>query len=329
MSRRTIKQFFGELSREIYLVTWTLYKLMIPTLVVIKLLEELGLLVYLSWILSPFMSLIGLPESMGVVWAATIMTNLYAGMLVFFDLAQSETLSVAQVTVLCTLLLISHGLPIEARIAQRAGIRLAVTLVIRIGGALLFAFLLHQIYSAGDFLQQTNELAWTPGEVDTSLRAWALSQAQSLLMIFVVISILLTGLKLLRLAGIARLLELALAPFLRLMGIGREATTLTIVGMTLGLSFGSGLLIREAEPGHVSRRDIFAALTMLALCHSLIEDTLLMLLLGAHLSGVFWLRLLFTLLTLACITRWLNRRSDGFVDRYLFNRYGATANSEK
>ena len=67
-----MKQFCSELASEIYLVTLTLYKLMIPTLLVIKLLEEIGLLVYLSWILSPIMSLIGLPESMGVVWATTI-----------------------------------------------------------------------------------------------------------------------------------------------------------------------------------------------------------------------------------------------------------------
>jgi len=290
--------FFRELASEIYQVTWTLYKVMIPTLLVVKLLQELGALAYLSWLLSPLMTLVGLPESMGVVWTATIMTNLYAGMLVFFEVAKSETLNVAQVTVLCSIMLISHGLPVEARIAQRAGIKLGVTLLIRIGGALLFGWLLHHIYSAGNFLQQANEIAWDPGIMDTSWRAWLITQVQSLLMILVII-----------------------AAFLRLMGIGREATTLTVVGMTLGLAFGGGLLIREAELGHVSRRDIFASLTMLALCHSLIEDTLLMLLLGAHVSGVIWLRLLFTMLTLAIITHWLNQRSDAFMDRWLFNRY--------
>ena len=319
--RPTPAQFFRELAGEIHLVTWTLYKVMIPTLLVVKLLQEMGVLVYLSWLLSPLMALVGLPESMGIVWTATIMTNLYAGMLVFIDLAKSETLSVAQVTVLCTIMLVSHGLPVEARIAQRAGIKLSITLLIRIGGALLFGWLLHRIYSAGDFLQQANEVAWDPGVIDTSLQAWAITQLQGLFIILLIIALLLTALKVLRLVGIDRLLELLLSPFLRLMGIGREATTLTVVGMTLGLSIGGGLLIREAEQGHVSRRDIFASLTMLALCHSLIEDTLLMMLLGAHVSGVIWLRLLFTMLTLAIITRWLNRRSDTFMERWLFNRY--------
>jgi len=54
-----------------------------------------------------------------------------------------------------------------------------------------------------------------------------------------------------------------------------------------------------------------------------------MLLLGAHISGVIWLRLLFTMLTLAIITRWLSRRSDQFVDRWLFNHAIVSSNSEQ
>ncbi|MEH6568766.1 MAG: hypothetical protein V7709_06815 [Halioglobus sp.] len=320
MPTSSFRVFIKELASEILLVTWTLYKIMIPTLVVVKILEQMGLLVYLGRLLEPAMTLIGLPESMGIVWATTLMTNLYAGMLVFFDLAQSEVLSVAQVTVLCTVLLISHGLPIEARIAQRAGIRLPVTIFIRIAGALLFGWLLHLFYSSGELLQETNVLLWVPEPVDSSLWIWFVSLLQSLFMVLVIIASLLTLLKVLRLVGIERLLGVLLSPLLRIMGIGRQATTITIVGMTLGLSFGGGLLIHEAERGHVSRRDIFASLTMLALCHSLIEDTLLMLLLGAHVSGILWLRLLFTLVILALVTRWLNGRSDAFVDRWLFNR---------
>ena len=82
MRRPSPKQLFQELASEIFLVSWTLYKVMIPTLIVVKVLEEMGALVYLSWLLAPLMSLVGLPESMGIVWTATIMTNLYAGMLI-------------------------------------------------------------------------------------------------------------------------------------------------------------------------------------------------------------------------------------------------------
>jgi spore maturation protein SpmB len=321
MKRFNIATFIRELSGEVALVTWTLYKLMIPALIVVKVLQELGALESLSQLLAPLMSLVGLPESMGIVWATTIMTNFYAGMAVFFELARSENLTVAQVTVLSTILLVSHSLPVEARIAQRAGVRLAITLFIRLGGAFLFGFLLHHIYSIGGFLQQQNELVWESVASDPSLQAWLLLQLKSLLIIPFIVAALLGLLKILGLLGVDRLLNLLLAPFLRLMGIGREAISLTVVGVTLGLSFGGGLLIREAERGHVSRRDIFSSITMLGLCHSLIEDTLLMMLMGAHLSGILWLRVAFTLVIMAMLSYWLRRTDDEFIDRWLINRH--------
>ncbi|MBY4678436.1 nucleoside recognition domain-containing protein [Marinobacterium arenosum] len=316
-----MKQFLSELGREIWQVSYTLFRLMIPALIVVKILEELGAVAYLGVVLGPLMNWVGLPESMGLVWATTMATNIYAGMLVFFQLPEAESLTVAQITVLGTLMLMAHGLPVEARIAQQAGVRLRVTLVLRIGGGLLLGWLLHTLYGAGGWLQQANELAWQPAPVDDSWRGWLISQGESLLMIQLVIIVLLTGLKLLRLAGIERLMAWLLRPLLKLLGIGREATTITIVGVTLGLAFGGGLLIKEARAGHVSKRDIFAAMGLLALCHSVIEDTLLVMLLGADISGVLWLRLLFSVTVIAVMTRLIDRRSDQFWRKHLVNRH--------
>ena len=126
-----------ELISEIYEVSATLFKIMIPTLIIIKLLEEVGGITLLGQLLAPIMGWVGLPESMGIVWATTLLTNIYTGMLVFFTQSASDTLNVAQITVLSGMMLMAHGLPVEARIAQKAGIKLSVTLTLRIGGALL------------------------------------------------------------------------------------------------------------------------------------------------------------------------------------------------
>ena len=66
-----------------------------------------------------------------------------------------------------------------------------------------------------------------------------------------------------------------LRPLLKLVGIGKEATTITLVGITSGIAFGGGLLIKEAHAGRVSKKDVFTSLLLLGFCHSLIEDTLL------------------------------------------------------
>ncbi|AKH19353.1 hypothetical protein [Sedimenticola thiotaurini] len=312
-----MKQWFRELLLEIYQVTSTLFKIMIPTLLLVKLLEELGGVEVIAWLLGPVMTLVGLPESMSLVWATTLMTNIYTGMVIFFNQAPLEQLTVAQVTVLGTMMLLAHTLPIEARIAQKAGVRLAVTLFIRLFSAVLLGYILHHLYAWGDWLQEPARMVWQPAETDTGLIAWAVSQLESLGVILVIISLLLTSLKLLRLLGVERLLQWLLQPLLRMMGIGRAATTITIVGFTLGIAFGGGLLIKEARAGHVPYRDVFSAMTLLALCHSMIEDTLLILLLGADMSGIFWMRMIYGFAAVALISRLLAVSSERFHRRYL------------
>ena len=67
--------------------------------------------------------------------------------------------------------------------------------------------------------------------------------------IFVVILALMSFLKLLRWLGVERLIHKLLYPLLRLLGIGPAAANITVIGITLGLSFGAGLLLREAHSG--------------------------------------------------------------------------------
>lgn len=109
-----MKLFICELGRDIYQVSFTLFKLMIPVIIVVKIFQEFGAVEYLGLVLGPIMYSVGLPESMGFVWATTMLTNIYGGMLVFFYTQQGEVLTVAQVTILSILMLLSHALPIEA-----------------------------------------------------------------------------------------------------------------------------------------------------------------------------------------------------------------------
>lgn len=326
MNKHTAIKSLRELASEIYEVSFTLFKIMIPTLIIIKILEEIGGITLLGQLLEPVMGWVGLPESMGIVWATTLLTNIYTGMLVFFTQSIDEGLTVAQITVLSGMMLIAHGLPVEARIAQKAGIRLSITLILRIGGALLYGFLLNALYSAGDWLQQPNQLIWQPENLksttleSTSLGMWAIEQIQGLVAVFIVICLLLTTLKLLRIVGFERLINWLLSPLLQVLKIGKEATTITMVGITLGLSFGGGLLIKEVNAGHIAKKDVFSSMGLLALCHSIIEDTLLVMLLGAHLSGALWLRILFAIIVISLLSRWLLSRSAAFKARYLYTK---------
>ncbi len=315
----SIKRVMKELGVETFRISATLFKVMIPVLILVKVLEEAGGIRYIGYLLEPLMSFVGLPESMGLVWATTLLTNIYAGMVIFFNLAAGESLTVAQVTVLGGMMLIAHTLPIEARIAQKAGVRISATLAIRFFGALLYGFILFHLYRWADWLQQPVELIWTPPVQDNSLQGWLVAQLESFFLIVVLIFVLLSLLKILKALHIERLMIWLLRPVLKLIGIGPAATTITIVGMTLGLALGGGLLIREAKAGELSPMDIFASMGLLALCHSIIEDTLLVLFLGADISGVLWFRILFALVMMMLITRVVELLSEGFRSRYLMH----------
>jgi spore maturation protein SpmB len=136
-------------------------------------------------------------------------------------------------------------------------------------------------------------------------------------------------LKILEKIGIIKLMTKLLEPVLKLLGMGREAAPLTIIGMTLGIGYGGALLIREAQSGAVSKRDIFAAFVMLGLCHSLFEDTLVMMLLGGHVSGVLWGRLLFSLLITFLLGLLVSRLPQAVFERYLVRRTIADQASQK
>lgn len=299
----------GNLLREAAKVYWTLLKVMVPALLIVKALEMLGMIELLSQWLSPLMSPLGLPEPLSVVWAATLLTNIYTGLVIFFEVTRDTPLTVAQVTVLGVLMAVGHSLPIEGAVARMAGVPWWLTVLLRAGGAWLLGWLLHLSYSWGGWLQHANQVVWEPAVQDATLTAWLQGQAVTLATIFVVIFALMSLLKLLRWLGVERLIHKLLYPLLRLLGIGPAAANITVIGITLGLTFGAGLLLREARSGRLTPRDIVLTLCFLGLCHSLIEDTLLIMLMGADLSGLLWARLAFALLIIAVLARlpWLSR----------------------
>ena len=63
-------------------VSVTLFKIMIPTLIVVKLLQEIGVVELLNHVLSPVMGVLGLPSEMAVVLTTNMLTNPYAGLIV-------------------------------------------------------------------------------------------------------------------------------------------------------------------------------------------------------------------------------------------------------
>jgi len=306
-----------ELLRDAARTSLILFKIIVPISIATRFLQQWGVVDQLGVLLSPVMELVGLPGQIGLVWATAIVTNLYGGMVVFASVAPGLGLTVAQVTVLTTMMLVAHGLPVELRIAQKAGTRFRAMVVIRIGGALLLGGLLNLAYRFTGTLQQANHSLWNPSAVDPAWGSWLIAELRNMGSIFLIILSLMALLQLLKKLGISDLMTKLLEPVLTLLGMGRAAAPVTIIGMTLGLSYGGGLIIQEAQSGRLSKRDIFCSLALMGLCHSLIEDTLVMMLLGGHLSGVLWGRLAFSLLVVFLLGRLIRVLPQSSFERYL------------
>lgn len=297
-----------------YDITVTLFKVLIPALIVVRLLEQAGFVDLLAQLLDPLMHLIDLPPLAGLIWATAMLTNIYAGLVIMITYASDWTL--AQVTCMGMLMLGAHNMLVEVSIARKAGCRILPQTLMRIISAFLLAWLLSWYYADDPVMQQPHAFIWQPEVRGADWATWATTQLASLFWTAVVILILVTALQILKVTGIERMLEQALKPLLRLIGISQKALSMTLIGMTLGLAFGGGLLIREAQKGELNPREILAAISLLGLCHSLIEDTLLIALTGASLWAVVGYRLIWALLLIAIIARLIPLIPDRMLDRW-------------
>jgi hypothetical protein len=84
------------------------------------------------------------------------------------------------------------------------------------------------------------------------------------------------------------------------------------------MTYGGGLIIQESISGNLELKDVFASLTLMGLSHGLIEDTLLMLALGGHASGVIWGRLIFAFALTYFVVNLLKQMRDKDLNRFIF-----------
>ncbi len=315
--------------KEVFFTVCMLLKIIVPVSIVVKILSHFGIIEIIGRFLGPVMRAVGLPGESGLIWATAMVTNIYGGLIVFFSMAGEIPFTMAQVTVLSTMILVAHSMPVELRIAHAAGVRLWFMLALRVLVAFLLGLILHQIYDGFHLLQGAARILWEPGEINPSLLSWILSQLRNYAMIFLIIFVLISVMRILKATGIIGKLNRLLYPLLRFLGMSKAAAPLTIIGITLGISYGGGLIINEARSGAISKRDIFFSLSLMGLSHSLIEDTLLMVAMGASLTGILLGRILFTFLVMLILIRIVNRISNNAFMKFFVRREKKSSEGSK
>ncbi len=68
----------------------------------------------------------------------------------------------------------------------------------------------------------------------------------------------------------------------RYLGISGQGAFPLVIGLTFGLAYGAGMIIHYARQGDMSRRELVLIITFLCVNHSVFEDTLLFVAIGAN-----------------------------------------------
>lgn len=88
-------------------------------------------------------------------------------------------------------------------------------------------------------------------------------------------------------------------------GISGAGALPLLVGMTLGLAYGAGMIIKYGRDGKLTHREMVLIITFLSFNHSLFEDVLLFVAIGAQGTALQVIRMVAAILVTASLARFL------------------------
>ena len=313
-----LKNSFIEIFYESKKIFIVLFKVIVPIVIIIRALELLGLIPVFAKYLEPLTSFVGIDGSLGLVWMAAMLVNIYAGMAAFATLQSMFDYTVAETTILGLMILIAHSLPIEVAIAKKSGVSAIFTFLFRFINALIAGKILFYIFEYFNLFQELNTSILSIPNTNISNTEWIISQIQNFIMIFAIIFFIIAFINILKTFGIWQFILKILKIPLSFLGMSDKVANIILIGLTLGISFGGGFLIEEAKKKEISKKDVFLSLSFLGLCHSIIEDTILILLLGSNISGILLFRFIYTVIVILIMKLILEVRfSDIFLNKII------------
>lgn len=263
---------------------WWLAKMMLPITFGVAVLQWAGVIAAVSEWLTPAFSYIGLDGEGVLTFLTAISGSIYAAIGVMGTL----NLDYRSVTIIAVMTLIAHNLIVESVVQRKAGCRSAWGMAaLRLAMAVLAAWILNRVlpenYTGRLLLAHRDAGDMAFGSI---MSGWALAQAKLLPLMFAIIVSLNILQQILREFNLIGCLTTPLAPLMKVFGLSRGSAFLWVVLNTLGLTYGSSVMIGEVETGGIPCRDARLLNAHAAMTHSLLEDTLLYCALGV---GLFWL----------------------------------------
>jgi hypothetical protein len=258
-----------------------LVALVVPVSLAVTLLAWSGALDHIATYVAPVLGLFGVPESTAIAFVTGALVNCYSAIAA----SSAFPLTGREITILALMILVCHNLLVESPIQRRAGTSAVAMALLRIGGACVGGLALNLLLPpdtvAADPAHAGAAIPGAAVSISDALEIWGLSTGKLVLKIAVIVVSLTVTQKVLDEMGAIRLLSRVLYPLMWALGLSRKVAFLWLVANTLGLAYGGGIIVEEAKAGRLGRSDVNALNISVALCHSLLEDTILFVAVGA------------------------------------------------
>jgi hypothetical protein len=122
---------------------WLLAKIIIPVSCLVSILNHYGLMDVIAAYFNPVMTLVGLPGEAAIALTLGFFVNFYAAL----PIIAGSSLSPQQVTIMALMLGICHELPVESAICAHTGLKLPVSMLLRLTVAVAAGIMLNFIFT--------------------------------------------------------------------------------------------------------------------------------------------------------------------------------------
>lgn len=264
----------------------------IPYFLLAELLIYFELMPIIAQVFEPLTSLLNLPPEAALALASGVFLNLYAAI----AFAAPLGLSVYDWTILGLFLGVLHSIPVESAIMKKLGINWIHSVSFRV----IMAFVVltplliiptEFLFSNPDYvantlyqITQTTPNNFTEFLLQKSSEAILLTIEIIILVSLVIFIVtLIKGLK-----------------FLQKFDHHLSAIMAMITGLLIGITYGAGVLLKEAQ--YMSKKQVASVCYFLMVAHAIIEDTLLFVFFGADIFLLIGIRLFFAILVFFAIS---------------------------
>ncbi|MDC9714350.1 MAG: nucleoside recognition protein [Gammaproteobacteria bacterium] len=255
--------------------------MVIPYFILAELLVYFEIMPIISQVFEPFTALLNLPSEAALALASGVFLNLYAAI----AFAAPLGLSVYEWTILGLFLGVLHSIPIESAIMKKLGIDWTKSIAFR--GVMAFVVLTPLLIIPAEMLFDNPDLIkHSIYQIETSapvnfidfITQKLIEAVLLALEIIVLVSLVIFVTTLIRGLKFFNKFDHHLGVIMAL-----------ISGVLIGITYGAGVLIKEAE--NMNKRQVVAVCYFLMVAHAIIEDTLLFVFFGADIVLLLTIRL--------------------------------------